>query len=71
MRLAPALAALPMSPESNGKKRNSENVPHVERAHRYCAPLVAASHAVVIAKCNPLRPEMVSAPNNEHDDVWT
>ena len=51
--------ACPMFPETDGHKGNPENVSHIERAGSDGPPRCLAREAVVIAKRNPLRPEMV------------
>jgi hypothetical protein len=68
MRLAPALAALPVLPEADRDEWDPEDMSHVKGANGDGAPWRLARDAVVIAKRNSLRPEMVSAANDEHDD---
>ena len=67
MRLAPALAALPVLPEADRDEWDPEDMSHVKGANRDGAPWCLARNAVVIAKGNSLRPEMVNAANDEHD----
>ena len=63
-----AYAANPVPPETDGQNGNPEDVSDVEGANRDGAPRSIARHAVVIAKGDPLWPEMVGAVNQEHGD---
>lgn len=57
-----------MLPESDRDKRNPENVAYVERARGDGPPRRVTGKAVVVAKRNPLRPEVVYAVDDEHSD---
>jgi len=66
MRIATALAAFPVFPVANRQDRDPEHMANVEGSHCPRPARLVATQTVVIAKPNPLRPEMVSTINDEH-----
>lgn len=70
MRVAITDAANPMSPEPDRQNRNPEDMAYIEGANGDGSARSLAGHAVVVAKCHPLRTEMVGAVNQEHGD-WS
>jgi hypothetical protein len=61
-----ARSAPPMFPQPDGQNGNPEDVAYIKRSERDRPPPFPAVKAVVIAKCDSLRPKMVSAVNEKH-----
>ena len=68
MRFAAAGAAYPVSPKADGQNRNPVDVSDIEAADGDGSARSPARDAVVIAKRNSLRSEMVGAANDKHLD---
>jgi hypothetical protein len=66
MGISAAHRALPMFPIARGQDWDPEDVSHIERPDGDGSAWRLAGKAVVIAKRNPLWPEMVGAVNYEH-----
>ena len=66
VRIAVAHAALPVLPEADGQDGDEEDVPDIESADGDGAPGRLAAEAIVVAKSDLLRPEMVGAVDDEH-----
>ncbi len=64
--IAIAHAALPVLPEADREDRDPEDVPDIESAYRDGSAGRLAAEAIVVAKANFLRPEMVGAIDDEH-----
>jgi hypothetical protein len=62
----PAYGAFPMFPKANRQERNPEYVTHIECPDCNGSPLRLAAQAIIIAKRDPLGPEMVDAVDDEH-----
>jgi hypothetical protein len=62
--------ALPAFPKAYRQNRYPEEVLHIEGPDRNGSTRRLAPKAVVIAKRNSLRPEVVGATNDEHSD-WS
>jgi hypothetical protein len=68
MGIMSALGARPVPPVADGQNWDPENVSDIKRAHGNRTTRHPAAQAVVVTKCNPLRPEMVGTVNDEHGD---
>jgi len=66
VRITTAHRALPMFPIAHGQDWDPEDVSYIEGPDGDGSTWRLAGKAVVIAKRNPLWPEMVGAVNNEH-----
>jgi len=55
-----------MFPKADGQNGNPEDVPYIKRPERDRPTPFPAVKAIVIAKCDSLWPQMVSAVNEEH-----